>query len=291
MADETTDALETENAEVSETTGLEEVGAIVEDIAAAEQAEDSDAAADTGSTGEDFTPTPEQVEMAKQLKMTDEEIDSMTEAEAFAVDKVARKESRRQQRKGSTTTKADEEETSTSADSSTDGDEFKEDDWYTDDGRKKINQLLQGQKEQKARDAARSQETQTSESERLKAEADKVFDSLDPEIFKDFSPGETDDIGAGSPAELKRNEVTDMAEAIQNASKTDISREDAIGRALAIVAPTETENAALNEANDRRRTRGSQRVGSPASSLQTRIKTYDSPEEEAIDVIHAAING
>ena len=278
---QTNEALETEDAETQVDTELD-VGTVVSDIVADEQAEDTDGTADTESTGGegDFEPTETQIELAKQLGYSADEIAGMDEAEARAVDKLARLDSRRQQRKGKE--KQKEAETVVDEESSAGDDEFTEDDWFTDEGREKINAALKASK-------AQSQTQQSTDKQRFQAEADKVFDSLDPVAFESFAPGESDLIEAGSAVEERRTKALRMAETIQAAAKGmghELSLEKAIKNALLVIAPTETENAAVNEANKRRKKRGSQRMGTPSTTKGKHKVRHDTPEEQAAaDVI------
>ena len=128
----------------------------------------------------------------------------------------------------------------------------------------------------------------------MQAEADKVFDALNPEFFPAFSPGESDLIESGSAAEAKRNEALQMARTIQATAESlghEIPLEKAIQKALSVVAETETQNAAEHEANQGRKERRGQRIASPSSSSTRRNKTYATPEEEAVDKIFDFVNG
>jgi hypothetical protein len=276
MAENETEALEAEDAGLSEDSELD-VGAIVEGLVAG-QAEDTDETADTVTTVDEevFVPTDTQVELAKQLGYSAEEIAGMDEAEARAVDKLARLDSRRQQRKGKEARK----ETVVDAESSIDDDvidddgEFTEDDWFTDAGRKKINAALKA-----------SNQTKNTDKQRSQAEINKVFDSLDKEAFEAFLPGESDLIEPGSPAELRRAEALTMAKSIQavrDAQGREIPLEKAILKALSIVAETETENAALNKANAGRKKRGSQRISTPSTTTGKHKVRHETPEEQAV---------
>ena len=305
--------LDTDNAETTEPSELEDVAATVEEIAAADLAGESDGTADTVDTAntgveDNFEPTDTQIALAKQLGFSDEYAGGMTEAQAEAADQFGRAQSRLQQRKGNPVQKKDEDEEPASVDSSAgeatadddgdgdgddDGDDdefFKEEDWYTDEGRKKLNNLHKLHKKQ----AARDQKQQTSEQDRLQAEANKVFDALNPEFFPAFSPGESDLIESGSAAEAKRNEALQMARTIQATAESlghEIPLEKAIQKALSVVAETETQNAAEHEANQGRKERRGQRIASPSSSSTKRNKTYATPEEEAVDKIFDFVNG
>ena len=282
--------LDVENAELSEPSELENAAAIVEEIAAADLAGEADGTADT-AIEDAFTPTDAQIELAKQLRMTADEIANMTEAEAFAIDMVARKESGLQQRRGKVKAKTEEEPTASVDSSTDDGDEFfTEEDWYTDEGRKKLNDLHELHKKQ----AARDQKHETSEQDRLQAEADTVFDALNPDFFPEFLPGESDLIEPGSPAEVKRKEALQMAKTIQATAEGlghEFPLDKAIQKALLVVAETETQNAAEYEANKGRKKRWSQRIASPSSSSTKRNKVYNTPEEKALDVIFDFVNG
>jgi len=273
MADAETEVLDTEDAGTEVDTELD-AAAVIDDIVA-EQAEDTDETADTEPTDDGFTPTDTQIELAKQLGYSADEIAGMDEAEARAVDKLARLDSRRQQRKGKEATKK--AETVADEEASTDDDEFTEADWFTDEGRAKINVVLKAVK-------SGSQTQKNTEKQRLKAEADKVFDGLDPEAFESFLPGESDLIEPGSPAEARRTEVLTIAKSIQAAGDPqgrEVPLEKAIKVALAVIAPTETENAALNKANAGRKKRGSQRLGTPSTTKGKQKFRYDTPEEQA----------
>lgn len=276
-------ALDTENAESVEGQKLD-VATVIDEIVADEQAEATSEPADTEPTGEDFTPTDTQIALAKQLGFSDDYASGMNEAEAKAADQWGRKQSAYHQRTGKT---KDDPPDPASADSSADEGDFTEDDWYTVEGAKKINQILQDQKAQKTH----NQKQETSENDRQQADIDKVFDNLDPKFFPDFSPGETADIDPTSPAQEKRDEVVSMAKAIQGASSQDISMEEAIGQALSVVAPTETQNAADDEADADRKKRKGQRISAPADSTTNRNKVYDTPEEKAVDIIYDYVNG
>lgn len=281
---ETDTTLESENAELSENSELDNVAAVVEEIAADDRAESADGTAGA-DTEEPFEATDMQIELAKQLGYSEDEIAGMDEAEAKAVDKLARLDSRRQQRKGK---EKKEVKTTDSAESSTDDDdEFTEDDWFTDDGRKKINAMFKAAKTQ-------NQTKDNTERDRLQADADKAFDSLDPEIFKEFSPGESALIESGSAADEKRTKALAMAKTIQATAQGighTLTLEQAIEQSLSIIAPAETEKAALNKANDERGKRGSQRISAPSSRSHKNQKVFDNPHDEAIQKIYDAVNG
>jgi hypothetical protein len=277
--------VETENAELSETSELESVASVVEELAAAEAGETVETA-DTVDT-EPFVATDTQRELAKQLGFDDEYVANMTPEQAAAADQFGRAQSRLAQRQGKPPQKKEEEvETSESAESSTDDEFLNEDDLYTPEGVAKINNLAK----ELAALKAKYKNTELSEQDRLQEGIDKVFDELDPDIFEKYLPGETADIEAGSKAEAKRQEAVNMAKAIQGASTTDISMEDALKQALAVVAPAETQKAAESKDNDRRQKRSKQRISAPSPEAHKHKKHYDSPEEEAIDKIYAAVN-
>ena len=283
--------LDVENAELSEPSELENAAAIVEEIAAADLAGEADGTADT-AIEDDFEPTDTQIALAKQLGFSDKYAGGMTEAQAEAADQFGRAQSRLQQRKGNPVQEKDDDVPAASVDSSTDdGDEFfKEEDWYTDEGRKKLNDLHKLHKKQ----AARDQKHETSEQDRLQAEADTVFDALNPDFFPEFLPGESDLIEPGSPAEVKRKEALQMAKTIQATAEGlghEFPLDKAIQKALLVVAETETQNAAEYEANKGRKKRWSQRIASPSSSSTKRNKVYNTPEEKALDVIFDFVNG
>jgi len=273
---QTNEALETEDAETQVDTELD-VGAVVSDIVADEQAEDTGEPADTDPTGGegDFEPTETQIELAKQLGYSADEIAGMDEAEARAVDKLARLDSRRQQRKGKE--KQKDAETVVDEESSTGDDEFTEDDWFTDEGRKKINTAMKAMK-------AGNQTQANTDTQRLKAETDKIFDSLDKDAFESFLPGESELIESGSPADELRAKTLAMARTIQATAEGighKLTLAQSVEQSLAIIAPTETENAALNEANKRRKKRGSQRMGTPSTTKGKHKVRHDTPEEQA----------
>lgn len=294
MADtETIEAVETEDAEITVDTELD-VASIIGNIVTG-QAEDTEDTADTETTG--FTPTDTQIELAKQLGYSADEIAGMDEAEARAVDKLARLDSRRQQRKGKEKQKAEkiEDEYSSIDDDidaedgdadDSDDDEFTEDDWFTDEGRAKINMILKAAK-------SGSQIQQNTDKQRLKAEVDTIFDDLDPEAFELFLPGESDLIEPGSLVDERRSKAVRMAKTIQAEAKSmghDLTLAKAIEQSLSIIAPTETENAALNRANTGRKKRGSQRLGTPSTTKGKQKIRYDTPEEQAIADSIAELN-
>ena len=290
MAETETEVLDTEDAGTEVDTELD-AATVVGDITASEQAGVSDGTADTVIEDEGFTPTAQQIELAKQLGYSADEIAAMDEVEASVVDKLARLDSRRQQRKGK---EARPKEAVVDAESSTDDDidaedsddEFTEDDWFTDEGRAKINRILKAAK-------AGSQTQQNTDKQRLKAEADKVFDALDPHIFESFLPGESDLIEPGSPADARRSQAFEMAKTIQATAKSlghDLTLAKAIDQSLSIIAPTETENAALNKANAGRQKRGRQRISSPSSVTGKQKFRYDTPEEQAAADTIAELN-
>ena len=294
MADtETIEAVETEDAEITVDTELD-VASIIGNIVTG-QAEDTEDTADTETTG--FTPTDTQIELAKQLGYSADEIAGMDEAEARAVDKLARLDSRRQQRKGKEKQKAEkiEDEYSSIDDDidaedgdadDSDDDEFTEDDWFTDEGRSKINRILKAAK-------SGSQIQQNTDKQRLKAEVDTIFDDLDPEAFELFLPGESDLIEPGSLVDERRSKVVRMAKTIQAEAESmghDLTLAKAIEQSLSIIAPTETENAALNRANTGRKKRGSQRLGTPSTTKGKQKIRYDTPEEQAIADSIAELN-
>jgi len=290
MTDDNT-TLDTDNAETSEPSELEDVAATVEEIAAADSAGESDGTADT-VVEDDFEPTDTQIALAKQLGFSDEYAGGMTEAQAEAADQFGRAQSRLQQRKGNPVQKKDEEVESVSVESSTDDKPFiAEDELFTDEGVEKINDLHRRLAAQEARDKSRDDKHNTSEQDRLQTIAEEVFDALDPEFFPDFSPGESAEIGQGSPAEEAREEVVSMAKAIQGGSTKGIPLKEAIEQALTIIAPTETQNAAEHKANAGRKKRRSQRISAPSSSSTKRKKVYATPEEEAVDKIFDYVNG
>ncbi len=288
------DTVDTENAELIEDSKVD-IAATVEEIAAADKAGEKVETADT-VTEDAFEATEAQITMAKQLGVSDEDIADMSEAQAIAYDAAARLDSKRQQRKGKPPQK---QEDAVSVESSTDGTdnvdadtdgEFTEDDLYTPEGIARINKAMKDLAELKASDKKRGEKHTTSEQVRLQEGIDKMFDDLDPEIFAKFQPGETADIEPGSQVEARRNQVVSMAKAIQGASTEDISMEEALERALSVVAPAETEQAALNEDNDRRKTRGGQRLSAPSSTTQKHEKVYDNPHDKAIDEIYVKVN-
>lgn len=294
MADtETIEVVETEDAEITVDTELD-VASIIGNIVTG-QAEDTEDTADTETTG--FTPTDTQIELAKQLGYSADEIAGMDEAEARAVDKLARLDSRRQQRKGKEKQKAEkiEDEYSSIDDDidaedgdadDSDDDEFTEDDWFTDEGRAKINMILKAAK-------SGSQIQQNTDKQRLKAEVDTIFDDLDPEAFELFLPGESDLIEPGSLVDERRSKAVRMAKTIQAEAKSmghDLTLAKAIEQSLSIIAPTETENAALNRANTGRKKRGSQRLGTPSTTKGKQKIRYDTPEEQAIADSIAELN-
>lgn len=298
METQTEEALESENTELDEVSEPVEVGAIIDEITAEEQAEDPDKKVEDDPTGNEFTPTDEQVAMAKLLSMTDDEIANMTEHEAFAISKVSRLESRRQQRRGKEAlkNKADDpkDPPPASVDSSTDedpvekdGDYLTEDDLYTPEAVKKINDIHRRLQVQEARD----KKQQTSEKDRLQVKYDEVFDGLDPKIFPNFLPGESDEIEANSPAETRRDEVVTMAKAIaatRDAQGGEISLEESMQNALSILAPTETQNAAKQEADAGRKKRQGQRISAPSSSTAKHKVRQDTPEKQAVvDIVES----
>lgn len=286
MADDNTN-LDTENAEQSETSQLEDTAAIVEEIAAADEAGESDGTADT-ATEDAFEATDTQKTLAIQLGFDDEYANNMTEAQAEAADQWGRKQSAYQQRKGKPQ-KPDEEtasvESSTDDAVETDGD-LTEDDLYTPEGIAKINAAIRDVAKLKASDKQRDKKQQTSEQSQFRVTADKIFDALSPEFFPDFSPGESADIEPGSAAEDKRQEVVSMAKAIQGGSANDIPLKEAIEQALVIVAPTETQNAAQHEADTGRKKRGSQRLSTPStSSAKTKVRQATREDQAVADVV------
>ena len=275
------EVFDAEDAETEVDTELD-AAAIVGGLVAGDRAEDTEETADTviEDDGEGFQPTAKQIELAKQLGFDDDFVSNMTEAEAKAAEQFGRQQSRYFQRKGKEKREAAGAESST-GDGVTDGvtvdDEFTEDDWFTDEGRKKINAALKLAK-------TGSQRQQNADKQRLKAEADRAFDSLDKEAFEAFLPGESDLIEPGSPAEVMRNKALQMAETIQATAGSlghELSLDKAIVQALAVIAPTETENAALNEANAKRKKRGSQRLGTPSTTKGKQQFRYETPEEQA----------
>ena len=274
--------LEAENAELSEESEVLDAATVVIDAVDESETETTEETADT-VTEEAYEPTDTQVELAKQLGLSDDEIADMTEAEAIAYDKVARLDSRRQQRKGKKQEEVvDTTTTPDSAESSTTDEFFTDDDWYTEDGRKKINDLHKDLK-------SRNQSTETNEQAQLKLTADQVFDSLDPEIFAEFSPGESALIESGSDAESKRTQALQMAKTIQATAGGlghEMTLEKAIQSALSVVAEAETQEAALKIANKGRKTRGKQRISTPSSTNVAHKVTHDTPEKQAVaDII------
>ncbi len=288
MTDTQTDTQETENVENSE--GQELDPATVIEEMAAEEARATEEAAGTVQEG-DFTPTDTQKELAKQLGFDDDYASNMTEAQAEAADQWGRKQSAYQQRRGKTKKEEPVSVESSTDEPAEDGGDFTEDDLYTPEGIARINKVMKDLAELKASDKKRGEKHQTSEQVRLQEGIDKVFDGLDQEVFAKFQPGETASIEPGSPVEALRNEVVSMAKAIQGASTEDISMEEALEQALSVVAPAETQQAALNKDNDRRETRGKQRLSTPSSTTQKHEKVYDNPHDKAIDEIHAHVNG
>ena len=298
MADtETIEVVETEDAEITVDTELD-VASIIGNIVTG-QAEDTEDTADTETTGDEegYVPPAALIELAKQLQYTPEEIAAIDEVEAMVIDKVARKESRLQQRRGKQALKTKEEtdelvvdeyssiDDDIAADDS-DDDEFTEDDWFTDEGRAKINMILKAAK-------SGSQIQQNTDKQRLKAEVDTIFDDLDPEAFELFLPGESDLIEPGSLVDERRSKAVRMAKTIQAEAKSmghDLTLAKAIEQSLSIIAPTETENAALNRANTGRKKRGSQRLGTPSTTKGKQKIRYDTPEEQAIADSIAELN-
>ena len=283
MADtETIETVDTEDAEITVDTELD-AATVISNLVTGE-AEDTEDTADEG-----FTPTAQQIELAKQLGYSADEIAGMDEAEARAVDKLARLDSRRQQRKGKEKQKvvADAESSiDDDIDADEGDDEFTEDDWFTDEGRSKINRMLKAAK-------SGSQTQQNTDKQRLKAEVDEIFDGLDPEAFESFLPGESDLIEPGSLADERRSKTVRMAKTIQATAKGlghDLTLKKAIEQSLAIIAPTETENAALNKANTGRKKRGSQRLGTPSTTKGKQQFRYDTPEEQAAADTIAELN-
>jgi len=283
MADtETIETVDTEDAEITVDTELD-AATVISNLVTGE-AEDTEDTADEG-----FTPTAQQIELAKQLGYSADEIAGMDEAEARAVDKLARLDSRRQQRKGKEKQKvvADAESSiDDDIDADEGDDEFTEDDWFTDEGRSKINRMLKAAK-------SGSQTQQNTDKQRLKAEVDEIFDGLDPEAFESFLPGESDLIEPGSLADERRSKTVRMAKTIQATAKGlghDLTLKKAIEQSLAIIAPTETENAAQNKANTGRKKRGSQRLGTPSTTKGTQKFRYDTPEEQAAADTIAELN-
>ena len=282
MTEIETEVVETEDAGSEVDTELDAT-MVVEDIIAS-QADDTDEAADTVTTDDEvFVPTDTQIELAKQLGFDDDYASNMTEAQAEAAVQFGKQQSRYFQRKGKEKQKTEQiVDAYSSIDDDIDDyididaddgddDEFTEDDWFTDEGRAKINAVLK-----------LGSQTKNTDKQRLKAEADKAFDGLDKDAFEAFLPGESALIEPGSPADEKRAQALAMAKTIQATADSlghTLTLEKAVVQALSIIAPAETENAALNKANAGRKKRGSQRISAP-SHITGKHKVREATEEE-----------
>jgi len=235
-------------------------------------AEDQGDESSNGPADGAFQPSDKQVELAKQLGMTDDEIVNMTESQAFAIDMVARKDSRRQSEAG----REDGEEEPAGEESSAGADDdkafFTEDDWGTAEGAKKLSELH----------AALQSNNNNPDLESVRVTTDEFFSSLDPEVFADFEPAATS-IQPGSVADQKRTIVVEMAASIrQTFAKQGVrmTEAQAMERALSTVSPDEMTTVAgkrLRAAASKR----NKQVIQPPSGRQSGGRHFANAEEKA----------
>ena len=241
-----------------------------------------------------FKPTAAQVRLAKQLRYSDEDIEKLDAAEFKVIDRVARKQSRLESERGKQKQLADKAKKATGDDAG-DGegaessanavdDFFNDDDWGTEAGTKKMNDIHAMLTQQ-----SQSLQVQDEQSnEQIANQIDEAFDALDPEVFADFQPGESAYIEAGSPADVRREEAVTMALGIQEmraAAGETISLVDAIDKALLVVADTETQAAARKALGKKQEQRGRQRISAPSSSGKTPKPVFKNREEQAAHAI------